>query len=429
MEEKIHITDFLVIKNAELEIKQINVLIGPQANGKSVIAKLLYFFQGISTEFLKGIRSQLSKRELDKAIIDKFESYFPKYAWDGTGFSIVYTINDIQIEIHGQAKNKTKTKLSLKYSEELKKLYTAKKRIFLEKINDNQLEEEPLRGRGASEASIYRQHILVPLRTSKYSDFFSDPIFIPASRSFFANLQKNIFTFLSSNVDIDPFLTDFGSFYERAKALFKEDIFIRNSNDKQLIKNLYKAAEKVINGEYEYKDKQDWIISTKGKRTNLANASSGQQESLPMLIVLCVLPILKNPNLPKAQALTFIEEPEAHLFPSAQSLIVSIITELSSTFDLKFFITSHSPYILSALNNCILGSEVLGKNEKSTERFQQINNGSGAPLDFEKVSAYTIMDGKTINIIDSEYKMIGAEMLDEVSDHFQDVMNNLLNME
>ena len=41
MSEYLKIRNFLVVKDAEVELKKINVIIGPQANGKSLIAKLI----------------------------------------------------------------------------------------------------------------------------------------------------------------------------------------------------------------------------------------------------------------------------------------------------------------------------------------------------------------------------------------------------
>ncbi|MEK0188739.1 hypothetical protein [Microcoleus anatoxicus] len=41
MAEKLTVKNFAGITDLELEIKRINILIGPQASGKSVCAKLL----------------------------------------------------------------------------------------------------------------------------------------------------------------------------------------------------------------------------------------------------------------------------------------------------------------------------------------------------------------------------------------------------
>ena len=56
MSEFIRISNFGGIKEMEMELKPINVIIGPQASGKSVTAKLLYFFKSFFGEiFEKGV--------------------------------------------------------------------------------------------------------------------------------------------------------------------------------------------------------------------------------------------------------------------------------------------------------------------------------------------------------------------------------------
>jgi predicted ATPase len=192
------------------------------------------------------------------------------------------------------------------------------------------------------------------------------------------------------------------------------------NRNKPLLNELHKLIESIVKGEYEYHDEQDWLVS-KGRRINLANASSGQQESLPMLLVLAVWPIISGNN----NGLCFIEEPEAHLFPTSQGHIISILSLLHQSLGTKFFITTHSPYILSALNNFILAGDTIDRGEVTIEEFKQIN-GTGSPIKFDDISAYTIVDGKTENIADEDYRMIGGDILDNISEHFEDVMNKLL---
>lgn len=58
--EKLTINNFLVIQKAEIELKDINLLIGPQANGKSVIARLIYLFKNfLSNTFFDSIKENL----------------------------------------------------------------------------------------------------------------------------------------------------------------------------------------------------------------------------------------------------------------------------------------------------------------------------------------------------------------------------------
>lgn len=417
MSECLTIKNFLVIKDAEVELKKINVVIGPQANGKSLIAKLISFFNSLSHEFIEGVRTGDTKRALDRSIILKFEARFPRYSWEGTSFTITYKVDSLEFSITGKKNQKNKTLISLEYSSDLANKFKSKKIAFKKKLQ----EEKELRKKNPSirhvERQILREHINEPLK-ELYPCFFSDSFFIPASRSFFANLQKNIFTFLASNLDIDPYLKEFGQMYENSKFWYKDEMFVRHH--KNLLNELYKLIELIVQGEYEYHDEQDWLIS-KGRKINLANASSGQQESLPMLLVLAVWPILSG----KDNGLCFIEEPEAHLFPTSQGHIISILSLLHESLDTKFFITTHSPYILSALNNFILAGDTLDKEAITVDEFKKIN-GTGSPIKFEDVSAYTIIEGKTENIADESYRMIGGDILDNISEHFEEVMNKLL---
>jgi hypothetical protein len=121
----------------------------------------------------------------------------------------------------------------------------------------------------------------------------------------------------------------------------------------------------------------------------------------------------------------FIEEPEAHLFPTSQGYIISILSLLYAELGTNFFITSHSPYILSALNNFILAGDAVANGSLTAEEFVEMN-GSGQPINFDDVSAYTIINGIVSPIKDDEYRMVGGDILDGISEHFEEVMNKLL---
>jgi len=419
MKESIKVRSFLVIKKADIELKKINIIIGPQANGKSLIAKLVYFFQSMSSKYIEGIRTQSTKRDVDKEILLDFESRFPRYSWEGTAFIIDYHVDGIHVSIVGEKNARGKTNLSIAFSENLIKVFNVKKKLFKRKYDEYKEQEKPLRRYNNPERQIMYEYITDPLKSEDFGAFFCDSVFVPASRSFFANLQKNIFTFLASNLDIDPFLKEFGSLYESSKRLYREDYFSRNN--KILFDDLRKVLDSIVSGDYEYHSEQDWIAS-KGKRVNLANASSGQQESLPMLLVLCVWPMIKGRE---KGSMFFIEEPEAHLFPTSQSHVISALSLLYNKVGTRFFVTSHSPYILSALNNFILAGDMVGEGKVTEEEFVAIN-GAGSSIRFEDVSAYTIVNGVAESIADDDYRMIGGELLDNVSEHFEDVLNKLL---
>jgi len=304
--------------------------------------------------------------------------------------------------------------LKLNYSKELTDLHKELKNCYKLALNEVRARPEEER------ENIFYETIFEKLHGSAFSNKFKKPIFIPASRSFFANLQKNIFSFLASNIDIDPFIKEFGSRYENSKRFHQGDFFrLDNSSEAEAtIKKVDRLVSDVIIGKYVYAEEQDWILN-KGNRTNLANASSGQQEALPMLLILKTWPFIYGKNFKTF----FIEEPEAHLFPTSQKQIISLIATIYNAVGHSFFITTHSPYILTAINNLVIGQDAYDKanGDGDTDNLKKLEKVLPADelIRLEDVSAYTLNKGKLESIIDLENRLIGANLLDAVSDEFE----------
>lgn len=96
-----------------------------------------------------------------------------------------------------------------------------------------------------------------------------------------------------------------------------------------------------------------------------------------------------------------IEEPELNLFPNTQQeLVYYMLTVLNSEKrDHKLVITTHSPYILFSLNNCMMGGLV----KKSIPEEEQNSFASrDAWIDPKKVSIYEIHNGKLQSIQDED---------------------------
>lgn len=124
-----------------------------------------------------------------------------------------------------------------------------------------------------------------------------------------------------------------------------------------------------------------------------------------------------------------IEEPELNLFPNTQmDLVYYMLSELNaSQRDHQLVLTTHSPYILFSLNNCMMGGLVKDTvPEKERESFASRN----AWIDPKKVSIYEIHDGslQTIqdedgiiedNYLNKAYKENSAEYL-SLLNYFED---------
>jgi len=413
--ERIEINGFLTIDHADFEIRKINILIGAQAQGKSVIAKLAYFFKSFFSDiFIPSIEKFETKRDIEKKCLAQFEQIFPRYSWSTQVFSIVYKNGDYEVSII-RTKTGNKYTLMFNYSKNLADLHKQFKNRYKLALEEFDARKEPENEKKTMRRkSLFPETIFDNVNDSVFSSTFKIPIFIPAGRSFFATLQKNIFSFLASNIDIDPFIKEFGFRYETSKRFHQDGLFRDNDATEVTRKKVDKLVSDIVAGEYVYAEEQDWILN-KGKRTNLANASSGQQESLPMLLILKFWPFIYGKEIS-----FFIEEPEAHLFPVSQKQIISLIATIYNTVGHSFFITTHSPYLLTAINNLVVGQDAYDKANGDTEKLKKLAKvlATDELIRLEDVSAYTLNKGKLESIIDTENRLIGANLLDAVSDGF-----------
>jgi len=406
--EQLKVKNFLVIKEANFEVGKVNIIIGSQANGKSILAKLLYMFNlALFESLLYSVRENENQKLYFKRIESLFENYFPNYAWKDKSFEIMYKNDELEIYL---SKTISQRKVQIGFSEYLKKLFRELKHTYKKYFKDDNF-------------NYFRLHIYT---TKGLGDYLKEPIFIPANRSFFANLQNNIFTFLAGNIDIDPFLKKFGSDYEKTKTLYSHSEFhdfIERKEASYL--KINKIMQSILKGKYRYEDKKDWIESDKGL-VNVSNASSGQQESLPMLLMLSIFPFMKEvKEFKEFNGIYSIEEPEAHLFPSSQKDMVSIFG-LMYNQQQSTVITTHSPYILTAFNNLILAYDV--KMQKGVEAIKDIVDEEFC-INFDDVRAYTIKNGALESIMDEETRLIGMNIIDSVSDEFNDTFDSLLTLQ
>ena len=79
--EKLTVRNFINLQSVDFEISKINIIIGYQATGKSLISKLVYFFKSFFLNYKEAIVKQKTRVQFDKDILEKFELIFPRYTW------------------------------------------------------------------------------------------------------------------------------------------------------------------------------------------------------------------------------------------------------------------------------------------------------------------------------------------------------------
>lgn len=413
--EKLRVENFLVIKKAELNPSRFCVIIGPQASGKSVLAKLVHLFRTFFDESTrkvlldkKGEQSGNLGEAMAGVLKKSFSEYFPGIRRKGHSFLIEYSSEDFSAVIRGGFGALDNGEIEVQLSDGYVGFLETSIREF------GEFKQSPRASQ--LEASHDREYLYVFLKASQYAHPFriatKNSVFVPASRAYIASLQKHIFSVVRSGVILDSLITDFGSRYEFSKEVFEQDTAEFLETAKPLFRSILAGAPLFSEGE-------DWIENDQG-RVKLQHASSGQQEALPMLVVLSVWAGVLSEG-----SGFIIEEPEAHLYPRAQKDIMSLLGLISNEYNLDFLITTHSPYILAALNNLILAGEA--REAVGDDELRKVINPEFT-LRFSDVSAYTLVDGELRSILDQDEKLIGINAIDGVSDEFSSEFEALLEL-
>lgn len=420
MKEKLIIKNFAGIDYLEIELNKINILIGPQASGKSITAKLFYYFKSYFKELKEGIENNKSEQDIEKAYLNLFVKYFPIETWPNNSFLIEYFIGKEFISINKEY-NKI---LNINLSNNIKSLFNKAKVIYGEEFEKNKIID---RGFIKYSPQIFVNKFDELIEAEISPKLIHSQYFIPAGRSFFSTIQSSIFSIINSNQRIDPLIIDFGSFYEGLKYFISSSDFdyMKEESDKKFDEILVS----ILNSKYLREKDVDFLVHSDHRKVNLINASSGQQEVLPLLLVFksfAELPLLTK------KTILYIEEPEAHLFPNAQNGIVQLLARIfnSANSEIQIIITTHSPYILSSFNNLMYAGSLDRKLDKS--KASKLNKiiPKEERIDPKLVSAYSLdLGGKKKNLIDKETGLISQNYLDDVSNKISTEFGKLLDLE
>ncbi len=426
------ITKFAQFENLTLPIKDYLVLIGPQASGKSNISKLIYFFKSLRDEFKTYIHAHFGMTKINdpltsyiKQIRNKFIEFWGQN-FDISNLDICYFYDENQsiwINIIPDASNKY---IDIKFSDDFLQL-------FEQIINNNKEYSLLLKPQKTVidpllEYQIKKSDLLKKL-TEQINNMFAEDqelIFIPAGRAIAA-----LFYNTTDRSKLDPIITNFFDRILLTKSIFNHSL-------DQIIENREKLTDKIINyplvnlaktlinnilkGVYicENDGTQKIYFDLENKRyTEINYSSSGQQESLWILLFIFLL------ILEETKVFIVIEEPEAHLYPEAQKQIIDLISLLSNINNNQIIITTHSPYILSAISNLIYAQKVGVKHPQEVgEKIHQ-----SLWLDINKIGSYCLDKNVFRDILDQEIHSIELEAIDSASRLINNDYEHLFNLD
>lgn len=357
------------IKNIDIELKKVNVFMGPQGCGKSTLAKIISFCSWLE----KG--NDNAERVVKSGLISTLSRY---HRMEG------YFNNDSQLA------------------------YVGDNVCFYYKFPD----PLPVSWKEFAPHTIYNKDEIV----INYIEKSVNPkvIYIPAERNFVSavpNLQK----YAEQDDSLQSFVND----WFEAKRAYTENNPLRIE---------------MLGIDYYYNAKTDSdIVVVDGKKIMLSQSSSGFQSVIPLMAMLSYLssaiyeknkPFSPAENAQMQEILShvsndassdmeqkvidrikgflmgkvythtqfIVEEPEQNLFPNTQcDLIYHLLNCLNHGKAHRAVITTHSPYILYALNNCLLANIVKGNIPDGSELPAACAKVEIAPKD---VGVWEIENGK-----------------------------------
>jgi len=255
------------------------------------------------------------------------------------------------------------------------------------------------------------------------------PIYVPAGRSTIPLLFESYAA--ARNINVDPFLNDFLLFLDgfrkphsrSMQGMLAEAVRFprRYPIDEDNARVAIEVIEEVLKGEYRYEKGNERIFYNSTESVPVTAASSGQQEVLYILLTLFY--VIRNPR----PHFIVIEEPEAHVFPAAQKLIMELVARVINTTNSKVVITTHSPYVLTATNLLMHSAKVESKINSDKIVIDEM-----ARINPESVSAYLLEHKGGFSyrsIIDEETGLIVAEEIDTVSNIIDQAMSDLIDLE
>jgi hypothetical protein len=433
----LNISEFSCLKEATIEVAPVNVIIGPQGTGKSVTTKLLYFFSDILINFVQSAERGENIADYRKFIARQFQVWFPPSAWGQCRFNLNYSAGAFSVRIlRRKSRGQLADEVSVTFADWFTNLYNETAALFerSRSSNDDDIAENQ-QVRDDFE-KIWRVRELTQRNISRGigDTFFNSQTFIPAGRAFFTSIGRIVAGFEQAG-SLDPITIKFARLFANMRDRQFQRSRIYQTGDDYKKKRL-EIMGKLFGGEIKFENEKEFVETSDGRKIPFSMLSSGQQELLPIWAFMDYFNQIDSRRstaesrrlISLARQIIYIEEPEAHLFPSAQSLfmeflISSIVSEKRAR---SLIITTHSPYIMSKLNVFLKAGQLAKRKKKNQEINEVVQRECWL---YEKdVSAFAIEDGKLYNILGDDGLIDGC-YLDAISEEISIQYSQLLNIE
>ena len=427
--EKIIIKNFGPIKEVELEIKPFTVFIGPQASGKSTISKTIYFFKSLRNDLLKYFIESIDSGNFDKPLGNigkriraKFLNFFGPTAHIHN-FYLRYEFGHKSITINLK-KRYVNPVFSQDFVKEFNDILSYIKQILPKTFHRDPKflpVSELLKLEQAKKSVLDELEKLV-------NELFGndeDLLFIPAGRSLLTTLSDQLQYIHPHRLDylmqsfIDRINATKPLFHKSLDDLIKDKEYLTNDTIQYgYVRAAKRVIESILKARYINDFEGEKLYVSDNKYVKINFSSSGQQESI-WILNLIFISLLNNNKL-----FIVFEEPEAHLYPVAQKEMIDLVALLFNALQSQVILTTHSPYILSSINNLIYASTL---REKGINIDKVISPKT--IISYDKLDAFFVENGIIRSIIDNETHLIQSEAIDSVSEIINDTFDRLFDLD
>ncbi|MFW5659281.1 MAG: AAA family ATPase, partial [Bacteroidota bacterium] len=392
--EKLYIKNFGGIDEAEFEFRPITVLIGPQASGKSVVLKLLYFFRTVPTKLSEELQKKDQDLEDSNQVNERlFIEIFPPVTFE-TGFYIKYTNNEYCIVVTGKHRS---SDISISFDKFFSQSYSDTREAYYNGHEVSSYKGSLWFHKGDTATKKLSKICILPNVNR------SQQRVVPADRSLFNFIHENSFAVLGKQeVDVDYFIKEFGI---TMQFIYSK---IRNLNLKigSLDEEFNRKVESILKARAFLSEQKEVFLKhiKDGRHVPLSHASSGQQQATPLLTLFNIL----YPDEAPPGTKFYVEEPESNIFPQSQKTVVELFIRFKNRHldNVELLITTHSPYILSSFNNLLMAGRTRKRFEAdgATDKLEQLNSivPREEQLDPDDFMAYSLENGGAKSIIDPD---------------------------
>lgn len=404
------------VNDIDIQLNRVNVFIGPQSIGKSTIAKIMTFCMWVEKDVIRNQSlDQIDNDYLQNHLFEyhKLESYLAEdssFVFEGDFLKLSYDFNkSITVE-----KKKDFSKMEIG-----KVAYVPAERNVINLPNIETLKLP---------SNYIREYIFDWLNIhKKYSR--QSPVFLPnLNIKYYFDENKGDTLLLENDKEITLDVASSG--LQSVVPLYVYVKYITEWIYQHQEDVSFESNEKALNAIIDSILSKDVSVKMNDRlrtvyKEILSNALAHRDNKNVSNVLGTVVDNITRPHYTSL----VIEEPELNLFPNTQVDILYDIFNMINVERDGLFLTTHSPYILYALNNVILANRVkdnIPENEYNELSCKNIN------IDPKLISVWSVDNGKILGrdgventTIQDENGMIRKNFFDDSMRHIMNDFNEM----